>query len=383
MAMPHPRADGREGTRWPGPCNVVAVSQCPRKPAAPHPSLPPPLLPHRRRLGGCGWPDVGPDPASMAAGPCGGCVGSGSSPGRAGPRDAGGGGDVLSSIPFGCPTGMRAAMPLVTPRMWPQPHHPGWVEGGEAVGVPLGAPQSRHGGVHSAPVPRPLPCTLGQGQELAQPHGCCGRGLLWVLLPSPQPILAPLCPPGLMPAREPNCSCGRGPSMAQGKWYGVRSYLHLFYEDCAGASPDGDRDGSSPHGAWAPLIRKVSLSTGTLFLLVGAAALATGSLVPPKLEGIGEEEFVVLDVQAVRYNHALGTCRLVGLALCAAAGALGAIGLLSCALALRRPPEEEQQLSPILRGSTPLQPPAAFTTAGTVVPFGISHVHGVQPRWDT
>lgn len=118
-------------------------------------------------------------------------------------------------------------------------------------------------------------------------------------------------------------------------------------------------------------------------MLVGAAALATGSLVPPKLEGIGEEEFVVLDVQAVRYNHALGTCRLVGLALCVAAGALGAIGLLSCALALRHPPEEEQQLSPILRVSPPPRPPAAFTTAGTVVPFGISHVHGIQPRWDT
>ncbi|NXN57318.1 NRSN2 protein, partial [Rynchops niger] len=128
-----------------------------------------------------------------------------------------------------------------------------------------------------------------------------------------------------MPTREPDCSCVRGPSMAQGKWYGVRSYLHLFYEDCTGASPDGDRDGSSSHGAWAPLIWKASLSTGTLFLLVGAVALATGSMVPPKLEGIGEEEFVVLDVQAVRYNHALGTCRLVGLALCAAAGVLGAI----------------------------------------------------------
>ncbi|NXJ57323.1 NRSN2 protein, partial [Spizaetus tyrannus] len=128
-----------------------------------------------------------------------------------------------------------------------------------------------------------------------------------------------------MPTREPNCSCGRGPSVVQGKWYGVRSYLHLFYEDCTGASPDGDGDGSSPHRAWAPLIWKVSLSTGTLFLLVGAAALAAVSLVPPKLEGIGEEEFMVLDVQAVRYNHALGTCRLVGTALCVAAGALGAI----------------------------------------------------------
>lgn len=60
-----------------------------------------------------------------------------------------------------------------------------------------------------------------------------------------------------MPTHEPGCSCGRGPSVAQGKWYGVRSYLHLFYEDCTRASPDGDRDGSSSHGAWTPLIWKV------------------------------------------------------------------------------------------------------------------------------
>lgn len=127
---------------------------------------------------------------------------------------------------------------------------------------------------------------------------------------------------------------------------------------------------------------QVSLSTGTLFLLVGAAALAAGCLVPPKLEGIGEEEFVVLDVQAVRYNQALGTCRLVGMALCTAAGVLGAIGLLSCALAPRCPREEEQQLSPIPCGSPPPQPPAAFALAGTAMPFGVSRVHGVQPRPD-
>ncbi|NXL03055.1 NRSN2 protein, partial [Mesembrinibis cayennensis] len=112
-----------------------------------------------------------------------------------------------------------------------------------------------------------------------------------------------------MPAREPDCGHGRGPSVAQGKRYGVRSYLHLFYEDCSGASPDrdGDRDGSSPHAAWAPPIWQVSLCTGTPLLLVGAAALAAGSPVPPKLEGIGEEESVVPDVQAAWYNHALGT----------------------------------------------------------------------------
>ncbi|XP_035422965.1 neurensin-2 [Cygnus atratus] len=178
-----------------------------------------------------------------------------------------------------------------------------------------------------------------------------------------------------MPACGAACSCGRGPSVAQGRWYGVRSYLHLFYEDCTRASPDGDGAESSsarPPGTWPSIIWKVSLSTGTLFLLAGAAALATGSLVPPRLEGIGEEDFVVLDLQAARYNRALGACRLLGLALCAAAGVLSAVGLLSCLLgraggAPRRPQEEEQQLSPILRDS-----PAA--------PFGVSCIHGVQPR---
>ncbi|NWW96085.1 NRSN2 protein, partial [Rhynochetos jubatus] len=125
-----------------------------------------------------------------------------------------------------------------------------------------------------------------------------------------------------MSARELECSCGRGPGVVRGKWYGVRSYLHLFYEDCTGATGG---DGSSPHGAWAPLIWKVTFSTGTLFLLAGVAALATGSLLPPKLEGVTAGEFVVLDAQAARYNRALGTCRLVGTALCAAAGALGAV----------------------------------------------------------
>lgn len=104
------------------------------------------------------------------------------------------------------------------------------------------------------------------------------------------------------------------------------------------------------------------------------AALAAGWMVPPKLEGIREEDFVVLDPRAARYNRAPGACRLLGLALCAAAAVLSAVGLLCCVLGpaggvLPCPQDEEQRLSPILRHSSP---PA--------VPFGASCVHGVQPR---
>ncbi|XP_072206428.1 LOW QUALITY PROTEIN: neurensin-2 [Excalfactoria chinensis] len=177
-----------------------------------------------------------------------------------------------------------------------------------------------------------------------------------------------------MPALQPSCSCSRGPSVAQGKWYGVRSYLHLFYEDCTGAGPDGDTNESSPphpHAVWPSIIWKVTLSTGTLFLLVGLAALTTGWMLPPRLEGIEEEELVVLDVQAVRYNHVLAACRLLGTALCIAAAALGAVGLLCCVLgrAWGGSQEEEQQLSPILQSST----------QGPAVPFGASQLCGVAP----
>lgn len=130
-----------------------------------------------------------------------------------------------------------------------------------------------------------------------------------------------------------------------------------------------------PVGCPSPIpCPQVSLSTGTLLLLVGAATLGTGWLVPPRLEGIGEEDFVVLDPRAARYNRVLGACRLLGLGLCTAAAVLSAVGLLCCVLSsaggvLPCPQDEEQQLAPILCHSSP---PA--------VPFGASCVHNVQPR---
>lgn len=127
---------------------------------------------------------------------------------------------------------------------------------------------------------------------------------------------------------------------------------------------------------------KVTLFAGTLLLLIGAAALATGCLLPPKLEGIGEEEFMVLDQEAVEYNHALRICRAVGTVLCAIAGALLVTCVLSSALGrVNRGStrgEEQEQLSPILRESPPRQ--WGTLVAATPVPFSTSCAQTVQPK---
>lgn len=159
------------------------------------------------------------------------------------------------------------------------------------------------------------------------------------------------------------CSCRRGPNVEEGKWYGVRSYLHLFYEDCAGAIPDDDMgsvQNSHFHRGCHALLWKVCLSTGMLLLLIGMAALATGALVPPRLEGITEGQFVVVDQKAVEYNQALMICKVVGIILCAAAGVLVASSVVSsilCRAARDTQEEEEEQLSPILRESLPKKQP--------------------------
>ncbi|KAK2492234.1 hypothetical protein MC885_008303, partial [Smutsia gigantea] len=141
----------------------------------------------------------------------------------------------------------------------------------------------------------------------------------------------------------------------------------------------------------------ISLSSGTLLLLLGVAALTTGYAVPPKLEGIGEGEFLVLDQRAADYNQALSTCRLAGTALCAAAGILLAIclfwamtGWLSQDTKVEPLDSEadghvevfgdepEQQLSPIFRdtsGQSWFSPPTS--------PFGQSLVQTIQPKRDS
>ncbi|XP_004631012.1 neurensin-2 [Octodon degus] len=131
---------------------------------------------------------------------------------------------------------------------------------------------------------------------------------------------------------NPFCACSRGATVLQGKWPGIWSYLHLFYEDCAGTALSDDPEASPPalcpHQPWPSLCWKITLSSGTLLLLLGIASLTTGYAVPPKLETVNNIQLPLLDARAADYNKALSLCRLVGTALCGAAGILLAICLL-------------------------------------------------------
>ncbi|XP_026548609.1 neurensin-2-like, partial [Notechis scutatus] len=128
----------------------------------------------------------------------------------------------------------------------------------------------------------------------------------------------------------------------------------------------------------------VTLSVGILLLLIGLAALTTGSLLPSKLEDIGEAEFVVLDQRAVEYNGALGISRAVGMVLCAIAGVLLVASVLSSRLGRRNrtggPGEDgkEEQLSPILPENAPH--PWGAVISAPPAPFQVSWVQGVQPK---
>ncbi|KAM6147825.1 neurensin-2 [Erethizon dorsatum] len=198
---------------------------------------------------------------------------------------------------------------------------------------------------------------------------------------------------------NPSCACSRGATVEESKWQGVWSYLHLFYEDCAGTTLSDDPEGPPalcPHQPWPSLCWKISLSSGTLLLLLGIAALTTGYAVPPKLETVSNVELPLLDERAADYNKALSTCRLVGTALCGAAGILLTICLLWAMSGWLNPDtkaepldteadgrvevfrdEPEQPLSPIFRDASGQ---SWFSTPTS--PFGQSSTQTIQPKRD-
>ncbi|XP_046893867.1 neurensin-1 [Hypomesus transpacificus] len=183
---------------------------------------------------------------------------------------------------------------------------------------------------------------------------------------------------------------GQGAVNSQYQRYGVRSYLHQFYEECSASIWERDEDFQiqrSP-SRWSSVLWKVCLAFGTLILVAGLVMLLVGYVTPAKIEAFGEEELLFVDSHAVSFNRALDVCKLTGAVLFCVGGTLMAAGLLLSAFAKSYSKEElylqqkfkerladlQATVSPITRAPTPGE---------GKVPITLSKVQNVQPSSET
>ncbi|CAH1255251.1 NRSN1 [Branchiostoma lanceolatum] len=126
--------------------------------------------------------------------------------------------------------------------------------------------------------------------------------------------------------------------------FGVRSYLHQFYEDCAGIR----RNSLDSHPYDNPYLSddfrylinpkprrstyiwwKVAMVCGFSLMAFGAVALMAGYLVPPRRELVGYLGGVpVVDSVATDLNYKLDACKVAGLILLCAGSLAVAFSLL-------------------------------------------------------
>ncbi|XP_055430515.1 neurensin-1 [Bubalus kerabau] len=194
------------------------------------------------------------------------------------------------------------------------------------------------------------------------------------------------------PRRMSSCSnvCGsrqaQAATEARHQRYGVRSYLHQFYEDCTTSIWEYEDDFQiqrSPN-RWSSVFWKVGLISGTVFVILGLTVLAVGFLVPPKIEAFGEANFVVVDTHAVQFNGALDMCKLAGAVLFCIGGTSMAGCLLMSVSAKSYSKEEKflqqrfkERIADIKAHTQPIT--RAPGPGETKIPVTLSRVHNVQP----
>ncbi|XP_069559535.1 neurensin 1-like [Brachyistius frenatus] len=139
--------------------------------------------------------------------------------------------------------------------------------------------------------------------------------------------------------------------------FGVRSYLHHFYEECSASMWErGPRDQGlvqSQRSAlwWNSAVLKVSLALGLLILTAGIVTLSAGYSAPHKIESFGEGDLFFVDTQAVSFNRGLHLSAAAGIGLSCLGAALAAMGVMFWILSranlkerlFRRPGEQEQR----------------------------------------
>ncbi|KAL7829345.1 hypothetical protein AOLI_G00302300 [Acnodon oligacanthus] len=179
--------------------------------------------------------------------------------------------------------------------------------------------------------------------------------------------------------------------------FGVRSYLHHFYEECTASmwdQEDAQSQATSPQW-WSSGLCKVSLAFGAVVLAVGLVVLTVGFAVPSRIEAFGEGELLFVDRQAVQHNQGLHMCVQAGTGMLSLGGLLMAAGLLVSAFS--RPAGREGEHSPQTigrerkggsggqigangRSNTSLVTKAPSPAAGDgAVPVSLSKVENIQP----
>lgn len=115
--------------------------------------------------------------------------------------------------------------------------------------------------------------------------------------------------------------------------FGVRSYLHHFYEECSSTMWQRNLEDQgfvqSQRSAlwWNSAIWKVSLALGFLILTAGIASLSVGYSTPHKIESFGEGDLFFVDAQAINFNRGLHQSRAAGIGLSCLGVALAAMGM--------------------------------------------------------
>ncbi|CAJ1084166.1 neurensin 1-like [Xyrichtys novacula] len=115
--------------------------------------------------------------------------------------------------------------------------------------------------------------------------------------------------------------------------FGVRSYLHHFYEECSSTVWESDTDAqgfvqSQRQTLWSnSAIWKVSLALGLLLLTAGITSLSAGYATPHKIESFGEGDLFFVDTRAVSFNRGLHISTAAGIWLTCFGSALAAMGV--------------------------------------------------------
>ncbi|XP_018556968.1 neurensin 1-like [Lates calcarifer] len=115
--------------------------------------------------------------------------------------------------------------------------------------------------------------------------------------------------------------------------FGVRSYLHHFYEECSSsmwAKDPEDRGFVQSQRStlwWNSAVWKVSLALGLLILTAGIASLSVSYSTPHKIEAFGEGDLFFVDAQAASFNRGLHFSAAAGIGLSCLGSALAAMGV--------------------------------------------------------